>query len=181
MTDDLVAATITREVDRLFEANRKYRGQCCEIPILGGGYIPGEDDIRPLKKRACAALLAREWFAIHGPVDAPPFPASYAERECLKTGGLSTILALYARSLEGRNYNVEEHPSFEDYACGFMASEFVGGYSHMQENEQLRKRFPPRELPGLGPGLMWQPPKEHARTMESWRRCRQRVDRTARS
>jgi hypothetical protein len=78
------------------------------------------------------------------------------------------IIALYARSLEGRKYNVKEHPPFFDYACGLMASdsEFIGGYSYMQRDEQLRKRFPPRTLDGLGPGLMWQPPREHWQTME---------------
>jgi hypothetical protein len=169
MTVDLVAARITQEVDRLFEADgKKYSGQWCQIPILGGGYIPGEDDIEPLRKHACAALLAREWFAIHGPADAPPLPVSMGEREDLKCGGprLNKIIALYARSLDGRNYDVKEHPSFFDYACGLMASEFIGGYDYMQRDEQLRKRFPPRTLEGLGPGLTWQPPREHWERME---------------
>jgi hypothetical protein len=164
-------------VEQLFDANRKHSGEVCEIPVLGGHYIPGLDRTARLKEKARRALLAREWFAIHGPADAPPLPVSYGEREHLKIGGLSTIVALYARSLEGQNYDLEEHPSFEHYACGMMASEFIGGYHRMRENEQLRNRFPPRPLDGLGPGLMWQPPEEHARTMESWRRCREREDR----
>jgi hypothetical protein len=163
MVNDRVPARITRQVDLLFEADRKkYYGHCSQIPILGGTYLAGED-VTALKKRACAALLAREWFAIHGPADAPPLPLSLAERERLKLGPpYDKIIALYARSLEGRKYNVKEHPSFFDYACGFMASDLVCGYySYMQRDEQLTKRFPPRTLDGLGPGVMWQPPREH--------------------
>jgi hypothetical protein len=164
MTDDCVAARITREVDRLFEVDRKkYRGRLRQTPILGGSYVPGEDNIRPLKKLARAALLAREWFAIHGPADAPPLPLSMGDREHLKGGGVPHILAWYARSLECRGYDVLEHPLFERYACGVMASEYAPDFI---KNEQLLKRFPPRPLDGLGPGLCWRPPEERARTME---------------
>jgi hypothetical protein len=127
--------------------------------------------------RGRRARMAREHFAANGPPDAQPLPLGYAERERMKIGGLSTIVALYARSLACQGYNLEEHPSFQDYACGIMASEFIGGYDRMQKNEGLRNRFPPRLLPGLGPALVWEPPEEHARTMESWRRCCEREDR----
>jgi hypothetical protein len=187
MTDDYVAARITHEVDRLFEEDRnKHYGQLSTIPIVGGSYVPGQENggvIRSLKKKARAALLAREWFAIHGPADAPPLPLSMGERDGLGIGStteaqyyLSVIVALYARSFESRKYNVLEHPSFEDYACGVMASEY-NGREQMKENPQMRDRFPPRALAGLGPGLYWQPPEEHARTMENLRRWREREDR----
>jgi hypothetical protein len=170
---------IKEHVDRLFKANRKE--EIAEIPIVGGHYCPGLDNIRPLKKLARAALAAREWFYENGPADLQPLPLSYNEREEVKRegglSGLSTILGLYARSLGCRDYDVDEHPSFFEYACGLMASDFIGGYARMQENQQLRKRFPPRPLKGLGPGLCWEPPKEHARTMESWRRSIEREDR----
>jgi hypothetical protein len=167
MVDDRVLARIAREVDRLFEADRKeYYGQCSRNPILDGTYLAGED-VTALKECACAALLAREWFAIHGPADAPPLPLSKGERKDLKCGSpFNKIFALYARSLEGRKYNVKEHPPFFDYACGLMASDFIGGYDYMQREEQLRKCFPPRRLEGLGPGLIWLPPKEHWERME---------------
>ena len=48
---------------------------------------------------------AREWFAKHGPADAPPLPLSYAERERLKRGDLGHIVALYARSLAQQDYD----------------------------------------------------------------------------
>ena len=161
MSDGILASTISQKVDRLFEVDRKkYRGQRRQIPVVGGSYVPGEDNIKPMKKLARAALLAREWFAIHGPADAPPLPLSMGDREALKGGRLPHIVAWYARSLEGRKYNLEEHPSFFDYACGVMASEHAPDFI---KKEQLLKRFPPRVLPGLGPGLYWQPPEEHAR------------------
>jgi hypothetical protein len=98
------------------------------------------------------ALVAREWFEQHKPPDVPPLPIGYNERERLKAGGLPHILAWYARSLAGRDYNFLEHPSFEDYACGVMATEkHAPGF--ITKNEEMRKRFPPRPLRGLGPGL----------------------------
>ena len=110
----------------------------------------------PLGRRA---LLARECFAVNGPPDAPPLPLSYDEREDLKIGGLPTIVALYARSLEGRDYDLEEHPSFDDYAAGVLASDQLSyPGARIQEDEELQRRFPPRTLSGLGPGLCWKPP-----------------------
>lgn len=104
------------------------------------------------------AQLAREDFARTGPPDAPPFPIGYAEREETKRQGrLAKIVGLYARSLECRKYDLQEHPSFVDYARGVMASEY-NGHSHMREDETLKKRFPPRQLEGLGGGLIWSPP-----------------------
>jgi hypothetical protein len=72
--------------------------------------------------RGRRARMAREHFAANGPPDAQPLPLGYAERERMKIGGLSTIVALYARSLACEGYNLEKHPSFQDYACGIMAS-----------------------------------------------------------
>ena len=116
------------------------------------------------------ARLAREAFAVNGPPDAPLLPIGYDEREDTKRQGpLAKIVGLYARSLENRKYDLQEHPSFDDYARGVMASEYHG-HSEMKEDEELKKRFPPRQLKGLGPGLYWEPPKEHARTMQSHRR-----------
>jgi hypothetical protein len=124
--------------------------------------------------RGRRARFARKWFADNGPPDIQPLPLGYAEREALKGGGAAHILAWYARSLACRRYDVSEHPPFDDYARGVTASEFAPSFI---KKEHLLKRFPPRPLDGLGPGLCWQPPEEHARTMESLRRCREREDR----
>ena len=134
----------------------------------------GVDDLSTRRNpRGRRAMAAREWFEINGPPDAPPLPISYDEREDLKVGGLPTIVALYARSWEGRDYD-QDHPTFFDYACGVMASEHMG-YPGIKEDAQLRKRFPPCQLTGLGPGLCWEPPAVHAKTMASWRRSKARA------
>jgi hypothetical protein len=73
----------------------------------------------------------------------------------LKHGGLDHMVAWYARSWEAQGYDLEEHPSFYDYACGVMAS--LETPSFITEDGKLRNRFPPRPLPGLGSGLMWEP------------------------
>ncbi len=179
-TETLVA----REVERLFrESPDQYWGAGIFInPVVGEGYVPGEGPIEPQKEAAVRALLAREHFAIYGPADAPPLPLSYIEREDLKRGGkycglLGVIVAWFARSLADREYDVKEHPSFADYASGVLweAELPVGGHitlppDYLDEVRELKKRFPPRMLKGMSPGLHWKPPKEHAETMASIRR-----------
>lgn len=119
---------------------------------------------RGLERRATPA---REHFALNGPPDAPPLPIGYNEREHTKgLGWLGKIVGLYARSLEGRKYDLQEHPSFDDYARGVMASEH-NGFTEMKEDERLKKRFPPRQLKGLGPGLYWGPSDPPARRKRS--------------
>ena len=72
----------------------------------------------------------------NGPADLQPLPLDYSEREKLKAGGAPHILAWYARSLTGQKYDVLKHPSFHDYACGTMASEFQG-LDSMKKNPEL--------------------------------------------
>ncbi len=105
------------------------------------------------------AQLARQHFAVHAPADAPPLPLGYHERESMKcTGPLGKIIGLYARSLESCGYDLEVHPSFYDYACGVMASEF-NGHPGLASDPEMLRRFPPRELTGMITGLYWEPPK----------------------
>jgi hypothetical protein len=142
-------------VDRLFDEQAGQRGEWCECPIIECRYVVGVDPIEELKEKAVRALIAREWFTQNGPPDAPPLPLNYGDREHLKHGGFDHIVAWYARSLWTRGYDVEEHPSFYDFACGVMASQETLNF--ITEDEELRKRFPPRPLPGLGSGLIWKP------------------------
>jgi hypothetical protein len=109
----------------------------------------------PCGRRAHAA---RKWFAEDGPPDLQPLPLGYGEREKLKDGSEKHILAHYARSLADQNYDVEKHPSFHDYACGWMASPVAQNLSAANSAE-LRKRFPPRPLDGLDSDLYWRPPE----------------------
>ncbi len=145
---------IDRLVDELFGTARY--GEYCRNPVTGGGYVHGVEPIAPQKEAARRALLAREWFAIHGPPDLQPLPLGYAERETLKHGGADHILAWYARSLECLNYDVVMHPSFEDHACGVMASEHCPYF--IKQDEALQRRFPPRRLEWLNNAMVWEPP-----------------------
>ena len=111
------------------------------------------------------ALAARRWFAENGPPDLQPLPLGYRERERLKHGGADHILAWYARSFEGQDYDWRQHPPFDEYARGVMASEFAP--NSIKNDETLRKRFPPRPLEWLNNGMDWEPP---ARTRKSCRR-----------
>lgn len=146
-------------VDQLFSEIKAKRGECCNNPVTGGGFVWGIDPIATQKSEAVAALRAREWFAVNGPPDAPPLPIGYNERESVKgTSPLATIVSRYARSWEVCRYDLDRHPSFYDYACGVMASEF-NGWPGLASDPEMLRRFPPRGLVGLGPGLIWGPPK----------------------
>ena len=114
------------------------------------------DSIRQWKRLRRQAKLAREWFAAHGPSDAQPLPLSYDECEDLKHGGVLHILAWYARSVACLGYLIEEHPSFDDYARGVMASDVTPNF--IRNDDGLRRRFPPILLEGLDDGSIWERP-----------------------
>jgi hypothetical protein len=154
-------SAVDLEVDRLFREAPDRFEKLRRNPVTGSNWVAGEDPIGPQKRAARRALAAREWFAKVGPPDAPPFPLSYCEREDLKRGGLPHILAWYARSLEARKYDVETHPTFDDYARGVLASPYAPPF--ITQDQQLRKRFPPTPLHGLGSGLYWEPPRTPAK------------------
>lgn len=160
---------IKSHVDRLFKDAAPRRGQVCKNPVTGGHWLHGDDPIAPQKRTAARALLAREWFAIYGPHDAPPLPLSDAELEDLKyTDPFSHIVECFAYSLRAHDWDFNSHPSFEDFACGVMASEHAPDL--IKKADALRKRYPPRPLRYLNPGNCWEPPEQHARTMASHRR-----------
>ena len=143
-------------VNHSFQRNAARPGQICEWPVVGGHYVSGEDPIESMMELAVRALQAREWFALNGPSDAPLLPLSYDEREKMKVGGVEHLEAWYAHSLSCLDYAVEEHPPFDDYARGVMASEHAPDF--IKNDKQLRRRYPPKKLIGLGPGLVWEPP-----------------------
>jgi hypothetical protein len=163
---------IEEQVDRLFgeiKAKAKNRDFCIN-PVTGGQFIWGLDPIATQKRAAVVALRAREWFAANGPPDAPRFPLSSNDVEDYRhAGGLKRVIGFYARSLrrEGyvrRRYDVCNHPSFNDFACGLMAIN-LGIWG--SETEDLMRRFPPRPLAGMTPGAYWAPPEEYERIMSS--------------
>ena len=142
-------------VKTLFAEIERPRGELGIIPVLGGWCERGEPLTRE-KRLAVRALLAREWFAVYGPPDAPPLPLSPREQEALRYHDpFGHIVAEYARSLQANGWDFRNHPSFEDFARGDMASGFAPDF--IRENPMLLKRFPPRPLPSLGPGAIWEP------------------------
>jgi hypothetical protein len=174
---------ISRLVDELFGEPLQY-GEYGTNPVTGGHFIHGADPLEPQKEAARRALRAREWFAFNGPADAQPFPVSYTERERLKGSGvLLHILAWYARSLESRDYDVKEHPPFADYVSGVLweaelpAGSFAGIPNYPpDEIRELKKRFPPRMLKGMSPGLYLVAAKEarggNGKSATPCRQCR---------
>jgi hypothetical protein len=149
-------------VDRQFSEIKAKRGDCCVNPVTGGHFIWGEDPIVDQKKEAIAALRARKWFAVNGPSDAPRLPLSYDDVEDYRqAGGLAGIVGFFARSLEANEYDVDRHPSFEDFARGLMACN--SGFWGVEKNAEMRKRFPPRPLHGMNCGLYWEPPRKQKR------------------
>lgn len=172
-------------VDRLFEANAAQSGQICDWPVLGGHYVSGEDPIDAMREMAVRALLAREYFARNGPPDCQPLPLSSIEIEDrrwhghgLRTGDhsndlLSHIVAEFAITLRSHDWDFDFCPSFEDFACGMVATKLLRklAATHFQPDEmlRLRKRYPPRPLKGLSDlgYFSWEPPKLHAKRMAS--------------
>jgi hypothetical protein len=76
------------------------------------------------------------------------------------------------------DFDVKAHPSLADYFSGVLweAELPVGGFAGLpdygaQQLQELKKRFPPRMLKGMSPGLQWLPPDEHREAMASLRRC----------
>jgi hypothetical protein len=112
------------------------------------------DDAKELQKEdAYRALVARQRFADEGPADAPLLPTTRGECESLKKGGLSHLVAWFAESLRRTEYDMDTHPSFDDYACGVMASPHAPDF--IKQDQELRRRFPPKPLDHLRSGLVW--------------------------
>ena len=151
----IIDLQIRAKVDRLFARIEAQSGTFVCNPVTGSDYVHGVDPIGPQKKTAYEALAARQWFAKTGPRDAPRLPLSRASRERRKSGGLPHIVAWFAESLKRMNYDYADHPPFVDYARGVMASPLAPDFVKLDAD--LLRRFPPRGLDGLGPGLVWQP------------------------
>jgi hypothetical protein len=142
---------IEMQVNELFKDVPK--GRWSRNPVTDGCWVSGRDPVKAQKQLACQALLAREWFAGHKPDDAPELPLTYGDREDLKTGGLSHLVAWFARSIASRDYIVEGHPLFDKYARGVMASEFAPEF--IKGDAELMRRYPPCRLEGLNNAMCW--------------------------
>jgi len=128
-----------------------------ENPLSGWGAFAGAfDSLEPYIEPAIRAVLARRWHAVNGPqeADVQPLPLGAIERSDVPKCGVGIILARFARSLAHLDYDITQHPSFYDYACGTLAFEKEGS----PLLEELKHRFPPRLLPGLDRTSYWSPP-----------------------
>jgi hypothetical protein len=170
---------LEREVDQLFSDIGGRHDELCINPVTGGCFVFSEGQFALEKEMARRALLARKWFAKHGPQDAPWLPLSSGEIEDLKYKGqgLDHIVSRFAYSLRSVGWDFNSHPSFEDFARGVLASKTAPRF--ILEDWVLRRGYPPRPLAGLSPYLVWERPEQHARTMEAYRRTQARYAATA--
>ena len=74
----------------------------------------------------------------------------------------------------GSKVQFEEHPSFDEYASGVMESE-KHAPDFIRDNEEMRKRFPPRPLKGLRSGLYWQPPGQRPKLKSRQSQAREKL------
>jgi hypothetical protein len=156
---------IEKFVDQLFNDIGVKRGECCCNPVTGGSFVWGVDPIAAQKNAAVAALRAREWFAVNGPSDAPPLPLSHNDIEDYRRArGLKGLVGFYSRSLAIQDHDVLKHPTFDDFCCGLMAID-TGAWG-IEKDKNLKRRFPPRPLPGMTSGAYWSSGGEHEERME---------------
>jgi hypothetical protein len=157
-------------VDRLFNENPPRYGQLCVNPVTGGSFMGGLDPIEPQKEVARRALLARLWFADHGPSDAQPLPITCSAIANLKyPDPLSHIVSCFAYSLRSQDWDTNFHPSFDDFARGVMASKHAPEF--VVKDKALQRRFPPRPLSWLSPVLVWEPPVHPPARLLFFGRC----------
>jgi hypothetical protein len=143
---------IKGQVDQLF---RQLSIGYCLNPITGESFINGDDPVGPHKQRACRALEAREWAKRNAPSDLPALPLGRDIGDIKHGWGLLHLYGYFARSIAARDYVVTGHPPFDIFAQGVLGSPHC--HPLMKENAELNKRFPPRHLAGIGPGLTWEP------------------------
>ena len=157
-------ALIVREVERLFGEISAKRGELCENPVTGGEFVYGFDSIKRQKDAAYKRLLVREYFALHGPPDAPLIPTDERDRGRAKYAGglLGFITAQFIWSLENQ-HDLTVHPSFADFASGLLwQHENIGRCTELpftpQQLPEMKRRYPPRKLEGLE-YFCWHSPK----------------------
>jgi hypothetical protein len=159
---------IKNKVDELFvEVLSQPDGHVYDNPVTGGRFLKGEsgEDSNAYQKHdAMKALLAQEWFAVNGPPNAPLLPVTQLDWDDMRRGiigGLPIFVGWYARSLGLHDWNVHEHPSFEDFARGLMM--FPEIRARASEDPLVLKRYPPRKLIGMYPqGAFWEPAERSA-------------------
>ena len=160
MREDLfkiLTAEIARHVEVEFEVRKGMAEEkFARLPYLDDPYEPECETLIPhYQRQVCAALAAREWFRLHAPPWAPELPLSSSEIEKLirsKSPAIA-LVGFFAASLAACNWDFKNHPVFQVYAAGVLASPYA--FDHLKKDLKLLREFPPRELAGLDEGFIW--------------------------
>lgn len=116
--------------------------------------MPGHDPIRPHKQRAIRALIAQLRFGAEKSPDMPDMPLDERESGAWRwESARHYLVEAFTRSLRCRDFRLEGHPNFETFARGVMASQ--GLPVEFRNDPDLLRRYPPKQLKGLGPGLVF--------------------------
>ena len=122
---------------------------CGHAPIIGELFDVMDDEyISKLRRRACVALAAQEWFRETAPpwARAIPLPLSIAGCQKLEQDEnlRPNLVGHYGSSLMMLDYDYKLHPSLADCCSGLRAHKDTPNYIHAELQE-----CPPRPLEGL--------------------------------
>jgi hypothetical protein len=147
--------SIIREfVDRQFADAERSHPRGLENPVTGEYWLANVVPTEPEKRNACRATLAREWFELNGPPDAPPLPISDTEiYRYVNSGDFACAVARYAESLRDNDWDIRGHPTFEEFVGGLLCLP----QPQFAEPRIIARRFYPKPLPGLWPTGIWKP------------------------
>ena len=142
---------IASHVDHLFAEAERLHPRRIQNPVTGEYWLANVVPDGPEKRNACRALLAREWFALYGPPDAPSLPISELEIELMMgRGDFADAVVWFATSLKANDWDFKRHPCFEEFVSGLLclpAPSFI--------DPQMERRFRRKPLPGLLPTRIW--------------------------
>lgn len=152
-------------VQQLFHNLHSTYGCTQTNPVTGARWVVGLDPISDQIQAAERAWRAHELFKAVGPAacnDLPLKPSSQADYKA--QGGLPYLVEGFAVSWQQLGFR--QHPAFEIYASGVLAfDQFAPDF--ILEDLALRKAYPPAALPGLEPGLIWNPQRAHLSVRDS--------------
>jgi hypothetical protein len=111
------------EAVALLKTDKRLRhGDLRVNPVTGYRFVHAIDPIRRQVVEAASALQARARFATLHP-DLPTLPLCWDDRERMKRGDIGHLVAWFARSLAGCGYDLDGHPSFDDYVRNDVLSD----------------------------------------------------------
>jgi len=140
--------TSLADVRRMFAHAPDHGARIRTNPVTGGEWMPGLDSTEFQIRKAYRALQAQTACAQTGLTGKYKLPLTYAEREKLKSqGGMAYGVSLFARSLAEKDYRLSNHPSFDVYMWGLLATPL--GPRLIADDPTLADRFPPAPMVGL--------------------------------